>query len=98
MPAPPQQELTFANAGTMLKYFAVGDLSKPAKMIFVFVHGLGDDRSQGVHETRFSGTFARLKRLAVENDAIYLSPGFDGFGREAEGEIAALIAEYAGRS
>jgi hypothetical protein len=98
IPAPPQQELTFENNGSTLKYLAVGDLSKPAKMILVYVHGLGDDRSQGVHEKRFGGTFARLKRLAAENNVIYLSPDFSGFGREAEGQIAALITDYAGRS
>jgi len=98
IPAPPQQELTFANSGRTLKYLAVGDLSKPAKMVLVYVHGLGDDRSQGVHEKQFGGTFARLKRLAVENNAIYLSPDFSGFGRRAEGQIAGLINDYAGRS
>jgi hypothetical protein len=98
IPAPPQQELTFEHRGRTLKYLAVGDLSKPAKMILVYVHGLGDDRSQGMHEKRFGGTFARLKRLAAENDAIYLSPGFSGFGGVAEGQIAALITDYAGRS
>jgi hypothetical protein len=98
IPAPPQQELTFENKGRTLKYLAVGDLSKPAKIIFVYVHGLGDNRTQGVHEKRFGGTFARLKRLAAENDAIYLSPDFSGFGGEAERQIAALITDYAGRS
>jgi len=48
-------------------------------------------------ETLFGGAFARLKRLAVENDAIYLSPDFSGFGRKAEGQVAALIGDYAGR-
>lgn len=98
IPAPPQQELTFENTGKTLRYLAVGDLSKPAKMILVYVHGLGDDRSQGVHEKQFGGTFARLKRLAAENNAIYLSPDFSGFGRGAEGQLAALINDYAGRS
>jgi hypothetical protein len=98
IPAPAQQELSFATAGRTLKYLAVGDLSKPAKMILVYVHGLGDDRTQGVHEKQFGGTFARLKRLAAENEAIYLSPDFSWFGREAEGQLSALINDYAGRS
>src|SRR6185295_15214348 len=78
IPAPAQQELTFAHAGKTVRYLAVGDLSKPAKMIFVYLHGLGDSRVQGVRETQFGGTFARLKRLAAGNDAIYLSPDFSG--------------------
>src|SRR5262245_38349641 len=41
LPEPPQEELTFEHNGRALRYFAVGDLSKPAKMIFVYVHGLG---------------------------------------------------------
>jgi hypothetical protein len=97
-PAPPQQELTFEHDGRTLTYLAVGDLSKPAKMILVYLHGFRDDRSQGMRETEFGGAFARLKRLTVENDAIYISPDFSGFGRKAEGQIAALIADYAGRS
>src|SRR5262249_22962997 len=32
IPAPAQQELTFENGGRTLKYLAVGDISKPAKM------------------------------------------------------------------
>jgi pimeloyl-ACP methyl ester carboxylesterase len=98
IPVAPQQELTFEHAGKTLKYLAVGDLSKPAKMILVYLHGFGDDRSQGVDEKRFGGNFARLKRLVAENDAIYLSPDFSGFGREAEDQVAALIADYAGRA
>lgn len=97
IPAPPQQELTFEHNGRTLKYLAVGDLSKPAKMIFVYLHGFGDNRSQGMSETLFGGAFARLKRLALENDAIYISPDFSGFGGKAEGQIAALIADYAAR-
>src|SRR5690348_15213646 len=33
IPPAPQQELTYAPGGRTLKYFAVGDLSKPAKTI-----------------------------------------------------------------
>jgi hypothetical protein len=98
IPAPPQQDLTFENAGRSFKYLAVGDLSKPAKMIFVFVHGLGDNRLQGANEKLFGGSFARLRRLLAESDAIYLAPDFSGYGREAAGQVAALIADYAGRS
>src|SRR5262249_37784345 len=98
IPAPPQEELTFKSNGRTLRYLAVGDLSKPAKMILVYVHGLGDSRLQGVREKQFGGTFARLKRIAAANDAIYLSPDFSGFGREAAGQIAGLIADYASRS
>jgi hypothetical protein len=98
IPAPPLQDLTFENAGKKLKYVASGDLSKPAKMIFVFVHGLGDDRWQGTHEKLFGGSFARLRRLLAVNDAIFLAPDFSGYGQEAAGQIAALIADYAARS
>ena len=98
VPPPTQQELTFATAGKVLKYFAVGDLSKPAKAIFVFVHGFGADRSQGMDETKFGGNFARLKRLVAANGGVYLSPDFSGFGHEAEGQMEALIADYAARS
>jgi hypothetical protein len=97
-PAPPQQELTFEANGRQLKYLAVGDLSKPARMIVFYLHGLGDDRTQGMRDKQFGGAFARLKRLAAANDAIYISPDFSGFGRGAEGQIAALIADHAGRS
>jgi hypothetical protein len=67
-------------------------------MIFVFVHGLGDNRSQGMHEKLFGGSFARLRRLLADNDAIYLAPDFSGYGGEAAGQISALIADYASRS
>jgi len=98
IPAPPQQDLTFDNAGRKLNYIAAGDLTKPAKMIFVFVHGLGDNRLQGTHEKLFGGSFARLRRLLADNDAIYLAPDFSGYGAEAAAEISALITDYAGRS
>jgi hypothetical protein len=98
IPAAAQQELTFQEAGRTFKYSAVGDLTKPAKAILVYVHGFAADRSQGIEEKKFGGNFARLTRLIAANGAIYLSPDFSGFGREAETEIAGLVADYAGRS
>jgi hypothetical protein len=97
-PPVPQQELTLQEAGRTLKYSAVGDLSKPANAIIVYVHGFAADRSQGMEEKKFGGNFARLKRLIAANGAVYLSPDFSGFGGEAETEIGTLIADYAGRS
>jgi hypothetical protein len=92
------QELTFTHAGRTLKYLAVGDLAKPAKIVVVYVHGFGDDRAQGMNETRFGASFARLKRVIAANGGVYLSPDFSGFGQEAKDEVAALIADYAARS
>jgi hypothetical protein len=94
-PAP--QTLTVESGGAVPKHIVAGDPSKPAQMILVYLHGLGDGRAQGMDETRFGGAFARLKRLAVANDALYISPDFSGFGRKAERQVAALIADYAGR-
>ena len=98
VPAVPLQELAFQEGGRTFKYSAVGDLARPAKAIVVYVHGFAADRSQGIGEKQFGGNFARLTRLIAANDAIYLSPDFSGFGREAEAEIGGLIADYAGRS
>jgi hypothetical protein len=98
VPAAPPQELTFQEGGRTFRYSAVGDLSKPAKAIVIYVHGFAADRLQGVGEKQFGGNFARLTRLIAANDAIYLSPDFSGFGREAEAEIGGLITDYAGRS
>jgi hypothetical protein len=98
IPPAPQQELTYAPGGRTFKYFAIGDLTRPAKMIVIYVHGFGADRSQGVDEKRFGGNFGRLKRLVADNDGVYLSPDFSGYGRGAADQLTALIADYASRS
>ncbi len=98
VPEPPRAELAFQHGGETIRYLAVGDLSKPAKMILIYLHGLGEDRIHGMREKQFGGAFSRLKRLAAQNDAVYISTDFSGYGRKAEQQVAALIADHASRS
>ena len=51
----------------LMKYYAVGQISKPAKFIVVYIHGSGGSRFQGINDWTFGGNFNRIQNLAVRN-------------------------------
>ncbi len=72
-----QHDLQLSEGGVKVSFVAVGDMSRPAKAAFIFVHGDQGNRFQGVDDWTFGGNFNRLKNLLVRNDGLYLSPGVD---------------------
>jgi hypothetical protein len=90
-----QQDLTLAEGRVSVKFVAVGDIHKPAKSAFIFVHGRGGNRFQGVDDWTFGGNFNRLKNLMVRNGGVYLSPHVTSAGEDGVAEVGLLIKEFA---
>lgn len=76
-----------------LRHFAVGR-TKGARYITLYAHGQGGNRKQGANDRTFGGNFNRIKNLMAANDGLYLSPDVPGFGPDAVGTIADLLAAY----
>jgi pimeloyl-ACP methyl ester carboxylesterase len=78
-----------------VKFVAVGDIHKKAKSAFIFVHGKGGNRFQGVDDWTFGGNFNRLKNLMARNGGTYLSPHVTSAGRAGVAEVTLLMKEFA---
>jgi hypothetical protein len=74
-------------------FVEVGDISKPAKSVFIFVHGDKGNRFQGVDDWTFGGNFNRLKNLIVRNDGLYLSPGLVDAKETGKAQVRLLATE-----
>lgn len=92
-----QRDLVLKTATGTIRHFAVGRTAR-ASAIVIYLHGQGGSRKQGVDDWTFGGNFNRIKNLAVAAGGLYLSPDFSDFGVRGAGEVAALIAYYAGAS
>ncbi len=79
----------------LMKYFAVGNIKKPAKFIVVYVHGSGGSRFQGVNNWTFGGNFNRIQNLAIRNGGLYLSPDFSDYGNKGTNQIKQMILRHA---
>jgi hypothetical protein len=86
-----QKDLTLADGKVTVKFVAVGDIHKPAKSAFIFVHGKGGNRFQGVDDWTFGGNFNRLKNLVTGNGGVYYSPSVRTFDADGVAAIAGLI-------
>lgn len=86
-----KQDLTL-NAGEFsTKFLSVGEINENAKIVVIFMHGLHGDRHLSMEDHRWGGNFNRLKNLMVQNDGIFVSPDFSGFGKRAANQITALM-------
>lgn len=89
----PVQELTYSSGGAVLKYAAAGETSD-AKIIVVYVHGWGANRSQGTDDGLFGGNLVRLRTLIARSGGVYLSADFSGFGSKGAADLTTLIRQY----
>jgi len=90
-----QKDLVFVDGKVKVQFVAVGDIHKPAKAAFIFVHGKGGNRFQGVDDWTFGGNFNRLKNIVVRSGGIYLSPHVTSAGSAGVAEVTALMKEFA---
>jgi hypothetical protein len=74
-------------------FVEVGDITKPVKSAFIFVHGDKGNRFQGVDDWTFGGNFNRLKNLMVRNGGLYLSPGVIDAKDTGTSQVRLLAAE-----
>ena len=80
--------------GTLkVPFVEVGDITKPVKAAFIFVHGDQGNRFQGVDDGTFGGNFNRLKNLMVRNDGLYLSPGVVDAKETGKAQVRLLANE-----
>lgn len=90
-----KQDLTFERSMPPFRYLAVGKAEGGAKVVVIFMHGWHGDRTLAMEDLRFGGNFNRLKNLMVQNDGVYISPDFTGFGVIAKNQMHALMAHQA---
>jgi hypothetical protein len=90
-----QKDLVLSDGRLKVKFVAVGDIHKKAKSAFIFVHGKGGNRFQGVDDWTFGGNFNRLKNLMARNGGTYLSPHVTSAGRAGVAEVTLLMKEFA---
>jgi len=93
-----QQDLVLSDAGITLPFIEVGDLTKPAKLAFIFVHGAGGNRFQGVDDNTFGGNFNRAKNLVTRAGGVYLSPGLTDETDKGAAQVKLLMREFAKHS
>lgn len=90
-----QKDLVLSDGKLKVKFVAVGDIHKAAKSAFIFVHGKGGNRFQGVDDWTFGGNFNRLKNLMARNGGLYLSPHVTSAGEAGVAEVTLLMKEIA---
>jgi hypothetical protein len=93
-----QQDLVLSDKAVTVPFVEVGDLTKPAKLAFIFVHGAGGNRFQGVDDQTFGGNFNRAKNLVTKAGGIYLSPGLTDETDKGAAEVKLLMQEFAKHS
>ncbi|MFZ2102062.1 MAG: alpha/beta hydrolase [Oricola sp.] len=76
-----------ASAGE-IRFIAVGNAAG-AKLLTVYVHGRGGDRTQGANDYTFGGNFNRIKNLMLRNSGVYIAPD----GGELDDAAAMRIRE-----
>lgn len=68
-----ESEQSFPTPAGDLKFMVVGRPTG-ARIVTVYVHGRGGDRTQGVNDYSFGGNFNRIKNLMTRNNGVYIAP------------------------
>ena len=90
-----EADLTLTEGGRRIPHVAVGRTDGPVRVIVIFLHGRGTDRTAGASDWIHGGNFNRIKNLMMRNDGLYLSPDFADFGRRGAADVKALLLHYA---
>ncbi|WP_223478686.1 alpha/beta hydrolase [Oricola indica] len=85
-----QSEQALQTAAGEIRFFVVGNPVN-TRLVTVYVHGRGGDRSQGVNDFSFGGNFNRIKNLMVRNSGIYITPDGGDLGDMAAARIRLLL-------
>jgi pimeloyl-ACP methyl ester carboxylesterase len=93
-----EADLVLSRDGQMVRYIGVGRTDGDAKVVVIFLHGLGATRLDGANDWRSGGNLNRIKNLMVRNDGLYLSADYAATKRKAKRQIAALIEAFAEKS
>ena len=93
-----QSDQLLEDHGVRVRYVEVGDIEKPAKAAFIFVHGFQGNRFQGVDDQMFGGNFNRLKNLVIKAGGVYLSPGLGNEGDTGTNQVEVVMREFAKNS
>jgi hypothetical protein len=93
-----EADLVLETAGLSIPYIAVGRREGGAKAIVAFIHGRGADRHDGADDWIHGGNFNRIKYLMMQNEGLYLSPGFSNFDDKGTLEIKTLLLHHAVQS
>jgi pimeloyl-ACP methyl ester carboxylesterase len=93
-----EADLVLRRDGQVVRYVGVGRTDGDAKVVVIFLHGLGATRLDGANDWRSGGNLNRIKNLMVRNDGVYLSADYGSPRRKAKRQIAALIDAFAENS
>ena len=91
-------DLVLRRSGETVRYVGVGKTEGDAKVVVIFLHGLGATRHDGMNDWRSGGNLNRIKNLLVRNGGAYLSADYSAGRARAKREVAALIDAYAENS
>ena len=86
-----EADLLLRRDSEVVRYVGVGRTDGDAKVVVIFLHGLGASRLDGANDWRSGGNLNRIKNLMVRNDGVYLSADYAATRRKAKRQIAALI-------
>ena len=89
------QDLVLRRDGQTVRYVGVGRVDGNAKVVTIFVHGLGATRFDGLNDWRSGGNLNRIKNLMVRNDGAYLSMDYSSFPSKGRKQIAAMVSAVA---
>lgn len=88
-----ERDLVFEASTGTVRFGTVGQLDT-AKLMTVFIHGRGGDRTLGMNDLRFGGNFNRIKNLMLRNGGFYLVPDADDFSASRVAAISELLASH----
>ncbi len=77
-----------------IRHIAVGR-TEGARIITLYLHGQGGDRTQGANDFTFGGNFNRIKNLMARNEGLYLTVDLPDFGAGGASAVSHLISHYA---
>jgi len=86
----PRQEKYFSpSQNASYGYFALYP-DKGITGIFIYMHGAGGGAEQGISDTLYKGTFARLKKTLDDQGFLYVCPATVGFGQAGGANLVEL--------
>lgn len=85
-----QQDLAIVTPAGQLRFILVGDL-KSARIVTVYIHGRGGNRTQGASDYTFGGNFNRIKNLMVRDHGVYVTPDAGTFADADMVKIRTLL-------
>lgn len=89
-----ESHITLDVGDRQVKYIAAGRRTG-ARLIVIYLHGVGGNRFQGNNDWMFGGNFNRIKNLMVRNGGLYVSTDFSNFEARGAEDVKALMTTLA---